>query len=144
MLGCAGQQQRSPRAQMLASAAAVQVRLHCRAQRVPRQSSRPQEASSPQGALQIQSQSTWGLSSCCIDQELISDGVALFKSTCEAAIRLCHYVPQPGSTSLSMLTVCLQLLPQVGYNELENHHSCVCRRQQYACTKLPSNHWRNT
>ncbi|DBB09723.1 TPA: hypothetical protein ACH3X3_001361 [Trebouxia sp. C0006] len=48
-LSLTGQQQRSPRAQMLTSAAAVQVRLHCRAQRVPRQSSRPQEASSPQG-----------------------------------------------------------------------------------------------
>ncbi|DBA72665.1 TPA: hypothetical protein ACH3X2_010406 [Trebouxia sp. C0005] len=43
-------QQGSPRAQMLASAAAVQVRLHCRAQCVPRQSSPPQEVTSPQGA----------------------------------------------------------------------------------------------
>ncbi|DBA82715.1 TPA: hypothetical protein ACH3X1_006948 [Trebouxia sp. C0004] len=49
-LSLTGQQQGSPRAQMLASAAAVQVRLHCRAQRVPRQSSPPQEATSLQGA----------------------------------------------------------------------------------------------
>ena len=121
MLGFAGQQQGSPRAQMLASAAAVQVRLHCRAQRVPRQSSPPQEATSPQGMLHTQSQSVFGLSSCCIDQELISDGVALLGSTCEAVSMLCQYVQQPGSTLLSMLILCLYALPQVEYIELKHH-----------------------
>ena len=50
---CAGQQA-SPRAQLLASAASVSVRLHCKAQRKPRQSQAPQEVSSPQGVPQPQ------------------------------------------------------------------------------------------
>ena len=60
------------------------------------------------------------------------------ENTCVVASILYQYVQQPGGTSLSTRILCLQPLPQVGYNELKYHQSVISPRQQYACVNHPA------